>query len=131
MFVDTSGLMCLFDQRDHRHPHAVRHYDLAQSRLSHSSVLVEFVALTIARKAPRQEALRFVESISLDSEIELVWVSRDLHVRAMKLLRERSDKLWSLCDAVSFLLMLERKVLDALTTDHNFEQAGFVRLLAQ
>ena len=44
------------------------------------------------------------------------------------LLQQRPDKEWSLCDAVSFLLMPAHGVQDALTTDHHFEQAGFVRL---
>jgi len=33
--------------------------------------------------------------------------------------------------AVSFVVMKEKGLVDALTTDHNSEQAGFVRLLAQ
>jgi predicted nucleic acid-binding protein len=32
-------------------------------------------------------------------------------------------------DCVSFVLMEQRGAADALTTDHHFEQAGFVRLL--
>ena len=39
------------------------------------------------------------------------------------------DKTYSLCDAVSFLLMRERGITEALTTDRHFEQEGFVRLL--
>jgi len=45
------------------------------------------------------------------------------------LLRQRLDKDWSLCDAVSFILMREYGIEDALTSDHHFEQAGFRRLL--
>ena len=47
----------------------------------------------------------------------------------MKLLFERQDKTYSLCDAVSFVLMRRRGMTDALTTDQHFEQEGFVRLL--
>jgi predicted nucleic acid-binding protein len=35
----------------------------------------------------------------------------------------------SLCDAVSFVLMRARGILEALSTDHHFEQEGFLRLL--
>jgi predicted nucleic acid-binding protein len=41
----------------------------------------------------------------------------------------RLDKDYSLCDAVSFLLMRARGLTDALTTDKHFEQEGFRRLL--
>lgn len=34
-----------------------------------------------------------------------------------------------LCDAVSFVLMRMYGETEALTTDHHFEQEGFVRLL--
>lgn len=131
MFIDTSGLMCLFDSRDHRHSSAVEHFDSSTVRLTHNYVLAEFVALAIARRAPLTDALRFIEAIGSGSEVEVMWVSRELHERAMHLLFERSDKAWSLCDAVSFVAMSDRRFGDALTTDRHFNQAGFVRLLDQ
>lgn len=131
MFLDTSGLMCLFDRRDTRHSNAIKHYDAAQRRLSHNYVLAEFVALALARGAHRLEALRFIEAMSNSPEIEVVWIDKGMHDRSMQLLRQRHERAWSLCDAVSFVLMTEKDLLEALTTDHNFEQAGFVRLLDQ
>ena len=129
MFIDTSGLMCLFDARDYRHSSAVEYFDSTTARVTHNYVLAEFVALAIARRAPLPTALRFVEVIASGSEVEMMWISRELHERAMKLLFERSDKAWSLCDAVSFVVMNDRSIADSLTTDHHFNQAGFVRLL--
>lgn len=95
----------------------------------HNYVYAEFIALAIARRVPRLTALDFVDA--LNEEVETVWVDVELHARAMTLLRERADKAWSLCDSVSFLLMSERHIMEALTTDHNFEQAGYIRLLDQ
>jgi len=60
MLLDTSGLMCLFDQRDIRHANATKYYDSAPLRLSHNYVLAEFVGLAIARRSPRGEALSFI-----------------------------------------------------------------------
>jgi len=129
MLLDTSGLMCLFDQRDVRHAFAIRHYESATQRLVHNYVFAEFVALAIARRAPLADALRFIEAIHRADEIETVWVDPQVHESAMRLLIQVDDKRWCLCDAASFLLMTAHSISHALTTDHNFEQAGFVRLL--
>jgi len=129
MFIDTSGLMCLFDASEHRHSSAVKLFDSTTIRLTHNYVLAEFVALAIARRAPLNDALRFVQAISSGAEVEVMWVSHELHERAVQLLLDRTDQAWSLCDAVSFVAMGDRRITASLSTDRHFEQAGFVRLL--
>ena len=47
----------------------------------------------------------------------------------MELLENRLDKNYSLCDAVSFVVMRERGFIEALTTDKHFEQENFIKLL--
>lgn len=131
MLLDTSGLMCLFDRRDLRHASAKKHYNSATRRLVHNYVFAEFVALAIARRAPLADALRFIEAIHGSDEIKTIWVDPHVHESAMRLLIQVEDKRWSLCDGVSFLLMTAYSIDRALTTDHNFEQAGFIRLLTQ
>jgi len=61
--------------------------------------------------------------------VEVVWVDETLHRAALTLLQARLDKAYSLCDAVSFVLMQHHGITEALTTDHHFAQEGFVRLL--
>ena len=61
--------------------------------------------------------------------VEVVWVGESLHRDALQLLEERPDKDYSLCDAVSFVLMRQHALSEALTTDHHFEQEGFHQLL--
>lgn len=77
----------------------------------------------------RENVLNFLKDLSLVPRVEVVWVGEMLHGQAMALLENRLDKTYSLCDAVSFVVMRERGYLAALTTDKHFEQEGFIRLL--
>ena len=43
---------------------------------------------------------------------------------AVKLYESRPDKSWSLTDCFSFVVMEQRQVTCALSTDHHFQQAG-------
>ncbi len=129
MLLDTSGLLCFHHKAERRHADAVQLFRAAPLRVTHNYVLAEFIALAQARGLPRKPALDFLTELEANSAVEVVFVDPDLHAAARKLLRRRLDKDWSLCDAVSFFLMGARGLIEALTTDHHFEQAGFVRLL--
>ncbi len=129
MLLDTSGLFCCLDDSDSRHEHAVTFFEASTRRLTHSYVLDELVALAHARDLPRPLALGFSAALLDDPDLTIIWVDRQLHRDALTLLQSRLDKAYSLCDAVSFVLMRERGMADALTTDRHFEQEGFRRLL--
>jgi len=129
LFLDTSGLMCLFDENEFRHEQANEHFKKAKFLLTTNYVLAEFVPLAHVRKLNRENALNFLKTLILLPRLELVWVDDNLHNQAMTLLENRLDKTYSLCDAVSFILMGERRMTNALTTDKHFEQENFVRLL--
>lgn len=77
----------------------------------------------------RENVLGFLEDLVESPRIEVVWVDETLHRRAVDLLEARPDKTYSLCDAVSFVLMRERGINEAITTDKHFVQEGFIRLL--
>jgi predicted nucleic acid-binding protein len=104
-------------------------YQAVRMRMTHSYVLAEFVALAHARRLPRMAALTFVSDLIANPDIDMIWVDEALHREALTLLMGRVDKTYSLCDAVSFVLMRQRHITEALTTDHHFEQEGFQRLL--
>lgn len=129
MLLDTSGLLCLHDRSENHHAEACAAYRGARLRLTHSYVLAEFVALAHARHLPRLPALMFVADLMDNPDIETVWVDEALHREAAALLIARLDKSYSLCDAVSFVLMRRCNVAEALTTDVHFEQEGFRRML--
>ena len=129
MLLDTSGLLCLHNRAEPLHRDACTLYHAARMRMTHSYVLAEFVALAQARRLPRMAALTFVDDLVENPDIEIIWVDEALHREAMALLMARPDKTYSLCDAVSFVLMHQRHVTEALSTDRHFEQEGFQRLL--
>jgi predicted nucleic acid-binding protein len=129
VLLDTAGLLCYLDRSDARHGDAIALFRSAPIRLTHSYVLSELVPLCEARKIARDRALALMYDLLDNPHVEVVWVERSMHLAAMTLLEERPDKTYSLCDAVSFLLMRQRGITDALTTDRHFEREGFVRLL--
>jgi predicted nucleic acid-binding protein len=106
-------------------------YKQAHNRLTHSYVLAEFVALATVRRLPRLPALTYMADLLENPDIETVWIDESLHREAMTLLLSRQDKMYSLCDAVSFVLMRQRNIAEALTTDRHFEQEGFRKLLGE
>lgn len=129
MLIDTSGLLCLHHAGELEHAQARALFDSRARKVTHSYIAAEFVALSAARGLPREAALEFIGDLQDSSEVEMIWVGEALHRRALELLGRRLDKSWSLCDGVSFALMDDLGLSEALTTDHHFEQAGFARLL--
>ena len=131
MLLDTSGLLCLQHASEVSHLLAKRLFVATSTKLTHSYVLAEYLALVTTRRLPRGQALKFIRHLPEHPDVEVVWVDKALHDRALRLLSARSDKTYSLCDAVSFILMRDRGIQEALTTDRHFVQEGFRRLLDQ
>ncbi len=129
LLLDTSGLLCLFDEKDFRHAEAAQIFNERRNLITTNYVLSEFVPLSYVRGFKREDSLNFLFDLCALPRLELVWVQNNLHDQAMKLLKKRLDKNYSLCDAVSFVIMREREIAEALTTDKHFEQEGFVKLL--
>ncbi|HZP83745.1 MAG TPA: PIN domain-containing protein [Chthonomonadaceae bacterium] len=130
MLLDTSGLLAYYNADENHHADAIRLFRGSRNKLTHSYVLAEFVALAQARNLARRPVLAFLRQLIGHPKVEVVWVDEAHHEEAMRLLESRLDKTYSLCDAVSFVLMRERGIMEALTTDRHFEQEGFQRLLA-
>ena len=129
MFLDTSCLLNFFNMNEAQHSRASLLFAGANVKLTHSYVLAEFTTLAYQRGLPRSAALEFVHRLLNAPRVQTIWVDESLHRRGLALLEARPDKAYSLCDAISFVLMRERSITDALTTDHHFDQEGFTRLL--
>ena len=134
LFADTSGFGNLADPTQAFHSLAASLYRAAriQNRrvVTTNYVLAELVALlTSPLRFPRASIVAFIDDLQTSPYVEIVHVDVLLHDAAWQLLKSRKDKEWSLVDCASFAVMTQRGISEALTTDHHFEQAGFVRLL--
>jgi uncharacterized protein len=67
--------------------------------------------------------------LRLDTRVTIIPPQEQLYAAGLDLYRQRADKDWSLTDCISFVVMRQRGVAEALTGDHHVEQAGFVALL--
>jgi predicted nucleic acid-binding protein len=134
LFVDTSGWACLLDPNQPFHPLAVSLYRAARSArtqaLTTNYVIAELIPLMTSRaKMQRGDVVDFVDKLKSAALIRIVHIDDATDREAWTMLKSRQDKDWSLVDCASFVLMKRLGLTEALTTDHHFEQAGFIRLL--
>lgn len=129
VFADSFFFLALLNKRDARHAKAS---EFALS-ITHPIVTTQWVLVEVADAFchPRNRGL-FSELISytdMDNRIEIVPANPPLFDRGAQLYLDRPDKAWSLTDCISFVVMQDRSITEALTGDHHFSQAGFVTLL--
>lgn len=93
-------------------------------------IVLELIALLNSPlRVPRPQIFQYIDAIQSAPYLQLVRVNQQIENAAWELLKQRLDKNWSLVDATSFIIMQQLEITNALTSDHHFDQAGFVRLL--
>jgi uncharacterized protein len=132
VFLDTSFAIALSSVTDQNHSRAVK---LANQIESNSTRLVTTQAIlleignALAKQRYRASAIELLESLETDPNIEVVLLTNNLYRLALNLFKQREDKEWGLVDCISFIVMQDRGITDALTADTHFQQAGFRALL--
>jgi predicted nucleic acid-binding protein len=134
VFVDTAGWANLFVATESHHQQAAEWFKQTrqqrQEMVTTNYVLLELVALLVSPlRVPRPKLFKYVDGIRTAPYLHLVHIDETTDSAAWTLLKSREDKNWSLVDATSFIVMQQLSLQEALTTDHHFEQAGFIRLL--
>lgn len=79
----------------------------------------------------RAAAIELLDSLEEDPNVEIIPLSDELYNRGMELYRQRPDKEWGITDCISFVVMEDYGLTEALTTDEHFKQAGFRALLIE
>ena len=79
----------------------------------------------------RVRAFQVIATLQASTLVDIIPASSQLFTAALALYRSRGDKDWGLTDCASFVVMSERGLSEALTTDDHFRQAGFRALLLE
>jgi hypothetical protein len=129
IFIDTSYFLALVNKRDKYHQAAkAAAAQVVPPFITSNAVLLE-LGNALARPPHRRLAIRALQQIWADAQIEIVILDRELLAETITFYQARPDKAWGLTDCASFVIMQQRGLHEALTADRHFEQAGFKRLL--
>ena len=129
VFADTAYYLALTNPRDQYAPAATRFTaGFAGAFVTTAWVLTE-VANSLTRGSDRALFCELYQDLANDRRVTIVPAAQDLFEQGIELFSKRPDKEWSLTDCISYIVMQEYGLTEALTADHHFEQAGFTILL--
>ena len=129
VYADAFYFVARLNRRDQHHVRVLEFSRDFRARLLTSDWVLMEVADALAGSESRARVREFILHLRQAAACEIIPASRETLDRALELYHQHADKEWTLTDCVSFVIMRDRNVTDALTGDKHFEQAGFVALL--
>jgi uncharacterized protein len=130
LFADTFYFLAVINPDDSCHQDALTLSAANEAPLLTTAWILAEVADALAETANRRLSRQLYFDLRDDPVNIVVPPSIDSFERGFSLYHNRLDKGWSLTDCISFLVMEDHGISEALTGDHHFEQAGFRPLLA-
>ena len=128
LFVDTSAWYPAVVRSDADHAavaRALRDRVRAGARIVTTNIVVAETHALLLQRVGRDTALAFVRSAGKTPNV-VVNSTRDLERAAVADWLERfDDQTFSFADAVSFAVMAERGITEALSLDRHFRTAGY------
>jgi uncharacterized protein len=125
-FADTSFWIALVDNRDAYHARALDwSLKISGSIVTTEAVLLE-TANTFSKPIRRAQVIALIDHILSRGDVEIAY--KTWH-HGWDLFKNRPDMSWSLTDCISFQVMQEQILTEALSADAHFRQAGFHALL--
>ena len=129
VFADTFYFLALLDTREKFHSKAVSlSRDAGLNIVTTEWVLAEF-GDAYSHPKDRADFVTLFHALVGHERVRIVPSTPQLFRRGVDLFEQRPDKEWSLTDCISFTVMTDERINEALTGDKHFEQAGFVALL--
>jgi uncharacterized protein len=131
LFLDTAFAQAWLNSRDQYHAKAVQltqKVEQASRIWTTRMILIELAdAFSALNRLGASTYVRFIAT--QPNKFRIVEVDDILYNRGLDLYESRPDKDWGLTDCISFIVMRENGLTDALTSDQHFVQAGFRALM--
>lgn len=131
LFVDTSAWYPLVvrSHPDHqRLSDALRARVTARVRVVTTNLVIAETHALVLRRAGIGAALAFVRRVRQPPNIVVASTANLEELALDSWISRYDDQPFSLTDAVSFSVMMERGISEALALDHHFSAAGFTRI---
>ena len=125
VFADSFFYIALLNPNDAWHGRVEQCLQGFNRRLVSTAWVLTEVADAFAAPQHRPAVIALLQDLLSDANLEIVPPTQDLFEKGCTRFSARLDKHWSLTDCISFVVMEERGVEEALTGDRHFEQAGF------
>jgi predicted nucleic acid-binding protein len=130
-FLDAGFVIALELSEDQHHDDAHDHWSgLPGTSISFVTTSYVFDEVTTFFNSKRQhlKAVSVGADLLSATRIRLVHVDEDLFSQGWEYFKQHQDKTFSLTDCISFVLMERLGIIEALTFDKHFVQAGFTKL---
>jgi hypothetical protein len=130
VFADTFYYLALLSGGDAYHERAVAASKSLKGTVVTTSWVLTEIADGLATTKNRLAFGALREQLLADPQVIIIPPTQELFDKGVTLYLSHLDKGWSLTDCISFVVMRERGIYEALTGDHHFQQAGFRPLLS-
>jgi predicted nucleic acid-binding protein len=130
VFADAYFYIAVLNRTDNAHRRAIEFLEFGIAEVVTTVPVLLEVADAMATPTNRAVCAAFLRDIHAQPNTTIRQLDDDLWQRACGLYASRPDKGWSLTDCISFLVMQDEVLTEALTGDRHFQQAGFIALLA-
>jgi predicted nucleic acid-binding protein len=125
VFAGTFALIAWLNPRDDAHPRVTAYLDGFTGRLVTTEWVLIELADALSAPGARSTAVAFLQAVRADPLFDIIDYDPVVYQAGFDLFATRPDKAWSLTDCISFTVMTQHGLSEALTADHHFEQAGF------
>ncbi len=129
LFADSYYYFAILNSKDSAHERALPFSQTPGIQFITTAWVLTEVADGLSSPVDRLLCGAFIKRLQLSPRVIIIPATQQWFDLGLDFYIQRPDKNWSLTDCISFLVMRQHGLTEALTGDHHFDQAGFKALL--